>query len=566
MKLFKSFQLFKESILGSKVQIQNEIDKPKSIYKPKNLVAEICVSMTLLNNNFLDNILDRGMKARYSENSQVFLTDLKNLLLGKNRLCLGKYQNDKFIEDEEISKISGIFESVDFSLEEDWNTVVDSRITARNIIDKLLMTEKLEEDLIRKIYWIGPNKTKEISEDIVIETTDGRQFSFYLNKNISTSKTASFLSFADDLIGTETEKLYGEELIKRWDKLVQNWIRICYENSNTTFQAYFEKFVEPSRINDIGWFRYFEIKHKDPKFQNLGEYFKEFDSNIVFFSDFLDELWKNRDTTLVSVKSAEKDWLDKKMFLLNSKIIEHLLTQSIKKNNPSDVKKLEDGFKKTSGTIKMKLVKTLVEKLNCQERSIYYLGNKGNSFHILPPRSFFRKFYDDISIKFDYHVRLIDRDKFEDNNFRIKMKIELDDELLMDCLVIVKFSGSELGSKLSATYKFEPSDNFDYIITEKMKDSDLKLLENFGEKITFDYLKSQFPINLDTKYQELFDRERYYINIDGDVYYYSFDEKGEPAYGFNRLKQVLLNILQSDNLITDIVSDTQLIKQYLKSI
>lgn len=94
----------------------------------------------------------------------------------------------------------------------------------------------------------------------------------------------------------------------------------------------------------------------------------------------------------------------------------------------------------------------------------------------------------------------------------------------------------------------------------------LKIFENFGENLTIDYLKNEFPIEIDTKYEEFFGRKRYYINIDGDVYYYSFDEKGEPTYGFNRLKQVLLNILKSDNLITDIVSDTQLIKQYLKSV
>jgi hypothetical protein len=94
----------------------------------------------------------------------------------------------------------------------------------------------------------------------------------------------------------------------------------------------------------------------------------------------------------------------------------------------------------------------------------------------------------------------------------------------------------------------------------------LRLFENFGEKLTLDYLKAKFPIELDTKYLDLFGRKRYYINIDGDVYYYSFDENGDPAYGYNRLKQVLLNILKQDNLITDIVSDTQLIKQYLKSI
>ena len=53
--------------------------------------------MVLLNNDFLDNILDRGLKARYSENSQIFLTDLKNLLLAKNRLNLGNFVDGKCV-------------------------------------------------------------------------------------------------------------------------------------------------------------------------------------------------------------------------------------------------------------------------------------------------------------------------------------------------------------------------------------------------------------------------------------------------------------------------------------
>lgn len=472
MKLFKSFQIFNENVVTNKVQVQNEIEKPKTIYKPTNLVSEICVAMVLLNNEFLDNLLDKGFKARYSENSQVFLTDLKNLLIAKNRLSLGKFQDGKFVEDEEISKISGLFESIDFSIEEDWNVLVDARIIARNIVDKLLMTEKLEERLIKKIYWIGPNKTKEASEDIVIETNDGRQFAFFLNKNLSTSKTASFLNLADELIEEETENLFKGELIKKWDKLVQNWIRICYENSNSTIQAYFEKFIQPTRINDINWFEYFQIKHQDPKFQNLGEYFKEFDENIVYFSDFLNSVWKNRLTTFISPEKAEKDWTDKKVFLLNSKIIEHILTQSILKNNPGDVKKLEDGYKLATGLIKMKMIKILVEKLGCVERNVYYLGNKGNSFYLLPSRGFFREFYEDITVKFDYHVKLIERTE-EDNNFKIKIKITLDETPLMDCLITVKFSGEELSNKLSATYKFEPVDNFNFLVTEKMKKSEV---------------------------------------------------------------------------------------------
>ena len=68
MKWLRNYKLFKES------------KEVKSNYSPKNIVQEVCISMCLLNPEFLDNILDRGLKARYSEDSSVFLTDLKNLV------------------------------------------------------------------------------------------------------------------------------------------------------------------------------------------------------------------------------------------------------------------------------------------------------------------------------------------------------------------------------------------------------------------------------------------------------------------------------------------------------
>jgi hypothetical protein len=152
------------------------------------------------------------LKARYSENSDIFLTDLKNLLLAKNRLELGKFiEGNKCVADDELSKINSLFDNVQFSIEKDWDKLVNARITARNIIDKLLPDEKLESDKIAKIYWIGPNKDKEHQEDIVLETLDGKQFSFYLDKNLSSQKTASFNLFADDLIGGDIDKLYKEE-------------------------------------------------------------------------------------------------------------------------------------------------------------------------------------------------------------------------------------------------------------------------------------------------------------------------------------------------------------------
>src|ERR1022692_3728855 len=98
MKWLKKYTLFKES--------------KSDTYSNKNIVFEICVSMILLNNEFLDPLLDKGQSARYQENSHVFLTDLKNMLLAKNRLKLGKFiEGDKCVEDEEVSKINGLFDS-----------------------------------------------------------------------------------------------------------------------------------------------------------------------------------------------------------------------------------------------------------------------------------------------------------------------------------------------------------------------------------------------------------------------------------------------------------------------
>ena len=55
MRILKPYKLFLEA--QSQVQAQNDLEKPKTIYKPSNLVTEICVAMVILNNEFLDNLL-----------------------------------------------------------------------------------------------------------------------------------------------------------------------------------------------------------------------------------------------------------------------------------------------------------------------------------------------------------------------------------------------------------------------------------------------------------------------------------------------------------------------------
>lgn len=453
MKWLRDYKLFKES------------KQEKVSYK--NLIEEVCTAMVLLNNEFLDNLLDRGLKARYSENSEIFVTDLKNLILAKNRLNLGKFDGDKCIEDNELSKVNSVFDEIEFNIEKDWDKLINARTTARNIIDKLLPDQKLESDLIKDIYWLGPNKDQDHKEDIVIEITDGRQFSLYLNKNLSTQKTASFNLFADDLIGADLDRLYKEDYLPKWDKLTQQWIRTVYENATKNIQQHIEKFIDTKRIDDIGYFEYFDIRHKDPRFKYLGEFIKEFDKNILKFSDLMNEIWKAKDNCFMDTERVVKEWMETKIVILNSKILENLLTTSLKSNHVDDIKKLEDGWKLAGGTVKMKLFKTLVEKMGCLERPVYFLGQNGNIFNLVPSRDFFRKHYDDLSIKFDYHVNFTVSEEEENNDFKIKIKLELDEQTLIDMFIIVKFSSGEMSGKLSSKYKFEIADNFNYLISKK---------------------------------------------------------------------------------------------------
>jgi len=466
MKWLRNYRIFKE---GAQMQAQAQDDMPaRPAYSSKGLISEICVSMLLLNNSFLDNLLDRGLKARYSENSDIFLTDLKNLVLAKNRLSLGRFEGERCVEDGDLGKIGHIFDGAEFSIERDWDKLSAARTTARNIIDKLLPDDKLDSGDIERIYWLGPNKTKEYGEDIVIELRDGKQHSLYLNKSLSTQKSASFNTFADDLIGADMERLYGDDYIQRWNKLAQQWVKTLYENANKAVQKQVEKFIDPRRIETLGYFEYFEIRHQDPKFRHLGEFMEEFDKNILKLSDLMDEIWKNRESCFMDSKRIEKEWYETKIVILNSKILENLLTSSLKTKFPEDVVKEEgERMKKSGGTVKMKLFKTLVEKMGCLERPVYFLGSNGSSFTLVPSRDFFRKKYDEMELKFDYHVSFDVAEEEEDNDFKIEISLELGGEKLIGMQISVRFTGGEMSGKLGAKYRYELADNFSYMVSKE---------------------------------------------------------------------------------------------------
>jgi hypothetical protein len=160
-----------------------------------------------------------------------------------------------------------------------------------------------------------------------------------LNKSLESSSSTSFVKFAEVLIGNGVDDLYDEEMMRKWDKLIQTWIKIIYKNCNKNIKVHIEKFIDPLRIDSIGFFEYYNIRHKDPRFKVLGELIPEFEKNILKFSDLLENVWKMRESYFSEPEKVEKDWIEKKTFILNSKILEHILTKSIIKIYKQDVEK-----------------------------------------------------------------------------------------------------------------------------------------------------------------------------------------------------------------------------------
>ena len=57
-------------------------------------------------------------------------------------------------------------------------------------------------------------------------------------------------------------------------------------------------------------------------------------------------------------------------------------------------------------------------------------------------------------------------------SFNFKLILELDNQPLINCNIQVKFSGGEVSNKLSAKFKFEPVDNFNVLISNKISGVD----------------------------------------------------------------------------------------------
>jgi hypothetical protein len=244
-------------------------------------------------------------------------------------------------------------------------------------------------------------------------------------------------------------------------------VEIIYRNANKNIQHHIEKFIDATKIANMTYFEYFDLEHKDKRFENLGEYIKELDGNFLKLSDLMAAIWKNRETCFPDSEKVYSDWMEEKVVVLNSRILEHLLTESLTKRASEEIEKLSDGMKLAKGKVKMKLVKTVVQKLGCRNRNMFYLGNNGNIFTLVPTVNFFKEGYEYIDVKFDYHVEMMVKKEERKNDFQIKIILELQEKSLMDCEVGVNFGRREMSGNLSARYKFGMQPDFNDIIQSK---------------------------------------------------------------------------------------------------
>ena len=475
MKWIRSYKLYKES---------------KSSGNSSKVVFELCVAMLLINPEFLDKILDQGQKARYTENSLVFVNDLRNLVFGNNRLKVGEFQNDRFVDSNELSKTNQFFSDLTdgFDIEKDWNKLIKARNTARDIQDKLLLDSKLNESDIKLVYWITPNKERGDREDLVIETHDGVQHGIALNSKLSLSKTQSFNTFAEVLLGEENlDKLFSEEYIQRWDKLTQEWIRILYENAKKNIQLHIEKFIDPDRIYSITWEDYHKAKHTDKRYQFLGEHIKEFDKNILELSDLMTEIYKNPDVCFDNPDEVINEWNEKKIFILNSKILEHLFSESFSQLTDEEVKveRGDDNYIAATGDMKERIMKVFLDLLKVEEREVNYFGS--SDYYKVPSRQYFRNNFDNFRIKYDYHVELTPSEDEEMNDSQFRVILELNEKPLMNMTLFTGWTGGEMSGKLSTKIKLEIPDDYNSIIvnsseTELPSEGDEDYIE--GEEIT----------------------------------------------------------------------------------
>lgn len=437
MKYIKNLELFLES---------NKVNT--------NLISDLCISMLLINPDFLNDILDKGNYTRYVYNNSVFLSDLKQLLINKNRLKLGMKKDERYVEDDNIGKVNSYFNehSKEFDIEKDFNKLIKARDIARNIYDKM---DDIRPEMVKNVYWLSPNKETGMKEDIVLELVGGKQYPIVLNSKISTSKSKSFNTILDIILDEGVDQLFSEKYIDRWDKLTKEWFKLIYNNSRTEYKIFIDNFIDASRADSLTYFNYIDIEIKDEKYKILGKHFSQLGKNYKELPKLMSDIWKSGNKGLQNFDELKEKWYNIKKTILNNSIIEHLLVNSLK-NFIEDIEEKENVII-ANNKIKNRFLKLFIDILNVEDTTVYYASK--TEFDVLPSKQWFRDNYEDLKIEFDYHQKLT-----EESDYQILVKLFHNDDKLIDMKISTTFTGGEMSGRLSGKVKLDISNKFNSVV------------------------------------------------------------------------------------------------------
>lgn len=237
-------------------------------------VYEICVAMCLLNPKFLEPLLSGGLEKRYSLNQNVFLNDLKNILLDpKTKIKLGKETPFNIeTEEDQMGKMAKCLQSTDFQPSKDWNWLKNAESIAIEILKDIKPAQ---------VYWLP-----ESPYNIAIVDEYGQQYRLYLGKklekNYSLEEVFSMLFFLE-----EDNSDLLEILMSRWheqlNKLSENLKKYLYTfdyKNDMSWSEFHSKISDKYLGEDVP-----ELKHRYKKL-NL------FSKDAILYSGLMEE-WKN---------------------------------------------------------------------------------------------------------------------------------------------------------------------------------------------------------------------------------------------------------------------------------
>lgn len=425
--------------------------------KKKNntdLILTLCVGMLLINPEFLDNILDKGLKGRYTHDTNMFLNDLKTLLTKKNRFVLGQYQNKEIIEDTDLGKINTFFNDYtsEFNIEEDWKILKKAREIHRTISNELLFGERLTPDMIKTVYWLKPNKE---TFDIAIKTNIDTYLISLKPKNHT--KTKSFNTIADILLGTTQKTVFEGKYIELWDNLTRAWVRTIYENVKPHYKLAIDQFFDFSRVESLTFDALYEIEIEDKNYKRLGKYFSVLDKNYRELHKLLSDIFKKKEA-FNNFNEFIDTWNKIKKEILYSRIIEDILLSVIEDLMDEEKSQEDDSMIVANDTLKMRLMKLIVELLSVEEHDIFYF--KRDEMIYIPSRKWFRNNFNKLRITFDFHTPLND----DGSNFKIRLS--KDNKHILTLNMNTNFSGGEMSGRLSTKYEFDFSNDINFLFKQ----------------------------------------------------------------------------------------------------